>query len=67
MEDELGRGFWLKLLGICLAIGIGGMLLFALLGTAWYAWGGFATLIIFGGLLLLWAWIYDRRQTKMKY
>lgn len=67
MEDELGKGFWLKLLGICLAIGIGGMLLFALLGTAWYAWGGFATLIIFGGLLLLWAWIYDRRQTKAKY
>jgi hypothetical protein len=43
------------------------MLLFALLGTAWYAWGFFGTLILFGGILLIWAWIYDRRQTKPKY
>jgi len=64
MEDELGKGFWLKLLGICLAIGVGGMLLFALLGTAWYAWGGFATIVLFGGILLIWAWIYDHKQAK---
>jgi hypothetical protein len=64
MEEELGRGFWLKLLGICLAIGVGGLLLFGLLGTVWYAWGFFGTLIFFGGILLIWAWIYDHKQAK---
>ena len=43
------------------------MLLFALLGTAWYAWGGFATIVLFGGILLIWAWIYDHKQAKPDY
>jgi uncharacterized membrane protein len=69
MEDSesLGGKFWLSIVGICLAVGIGGLLLFLLVGAAWYRWGFFGALLFFGGILLIWAWIYDRRQAAKRY
>ena len=69
MEDDgsLGPKFWLGLMGMILGGVIAAVLLFVIFGAAWYAWGFFGTLILFGGILLIWAWIYDRRQTKPKY
>jgi hypothetical protein len=66
MDDDgsLGWRFVGSVFGICLAIGVGGFLLFWLVGTAWYAWGAFGALIFLGGMLLLGAWIYDRSVTK---
>jgi hypothetical protein len=62
--DDLGGRFWLWVIGVSLAIGIGGMLLFLLIGAVWYSWGFFGALIFFGGLALLYGWFYDRRQAK---
>jgi membrane protein implicated in regulation of membrane protease activity len=62
--DDLGGKFWLYLVGIALAIGIGGFLLFMLIGAAWYAWGPFMALVVFGALLILVGWIHDRRSQK---
>jgi hypothetical protein len=63
-DDSLGGRFWLSIIGIALLIGLGGLLIFWLLGAAWYAWGGFGALLFFGGVMILGAWIYDRRTAK---
>lgn len=66
MDDSEGLGgkFWLWVVGVCLAIGIGGILLFLLVTGAWYRWGFLGAMIFFGAILLGAAWIYDRRQAR---
>ena len=65
MDDgSLGWRFWGSIFGICLAVGVGGFLLFWLVGAAWYRWGAFGALLVLGGMLLLGAWIWDRRATR---
>lgn len=64
MDEGLGTKFWLSVVGVCLAVGIGGILLFILVSAAWYRWGFLGGMIFFGGLLLIAAWFYDRRQAK---
>ena len=64
MEEGLGAGFWLKLIGIVLAEGIAAILLSLLVAAAWYRWGAIGALIFFSALVLLWGWIYDRRHAK---
>lgn len=62
--DELGGRFWLSVVGIALAIGIGGILLFTLIGFAWYAWGFFGALIFFGIVLIGAGWLIDRSKAR---
>ena len=62
MEDGLGWKFWLWVLGVSLAVGIGGLLLFLLIGAAWYRWGFLGALILFGVIALAYGYFYDRRQ-----
>jgi membrane protein implicated in regulation of membrane protease activity len=65
MDDwELGRGFWLWVVGVSLAIGIGGMILFLLIGAVWYAWGFVGALVFFSLLFLGAAYVHDRRHQK---
>jgi hypothetical protein len=61
---ELGARFWLSLIGIAIAVGVGIMLVFWLVGATWYAWGLLGTFVFFGLLMLVPAWIYDRRHQK---
>jgi hypothetical protein len=62
MED--GRKLWLWLLGVGAAC-VGGMILvIVLIHRAWERWGAFGTLLFFFALIMLIAWIYDRRQAK---
>jgi hypothetical protein len=46
------------------AFGIGAMLLFLLVDAAWYRWGGLGALLFFSGILLVYAYFYDRRHAK---
>ena len=62
--DEVGWKFWLWVIGVALAVGIGGLLLFTLIGAVWYSWGFFGAIIFFGGISLIYAWFWDRRQAK---
>jgi hypothetical protein len=62
--DELGWKFWLWVIGISLAVGLGGMLLFLLIGAAWYSWGFFGALLFFSAIALAYAWYYDRSHAK---
>jgi hypothetical protein len=64
VDDGLGGKFWLKVVGAILAFFIGGVLLFSLIGAAWARWGGLGAMLFFFGLLLLWAWIHDRRAVR---
>ncbi len=65
MEDEgLGGKFWFKLIGIVILGGIGAMILFLLITSAWYRWGGIGAIIFFSLLVLIWGWIYDKRHQK---
>jgi hypothetical protein len=36
------------------------------MGYAWYAWGFFGMLILFGGVMILLAWLHDRRAAKRR-
>jgi hypothetical protein len=62
--DEFGWRFWLFVVGVALAIGIGGILVFTLIGAAWYAWGAFGALVFFGAILLALGWMYDRAHAR---
>jgi len=63
-DGSLGGRFWASVLGVCLAVGVGGFLLFWFVGAAWARWGFFGGLLVLGGVLLLVAYIYDRRATR---
>jgi hypothetical protein len=64
VNDELGAGFWFKLIGLVLAAGLAAILLFWLVGAAWVRWGGLGAILFFSIILLTYAYIYDRRQAK---
>ena len=64
MDDELGAGFWLKMIGVIFAIGIGGLVVFLIIGWAWYAWGFLGAFIFVAAVLALIAWMLDRSRAK---
>jgi uncharacterized membrane protein HdeD (DUF308 family) len=64
MEDGLGFKFWAGVAGVIIAAGIGMLILFLIINRTWYAWGFFGTFVVIGGLLLLIAWFYDKRQQR---
>jgi hypothetical protein len=64
---DAGFGFWLKMAGVIVLIGIACLVFFLLLDVAWAAWGGFGALLAVGAVLLLVAWIYDRRNARTDY
>jgi len=64
VDEGLGAGFWLKLVGVVIAGGIGAMLLFLLVDAAWYRWGALGALLFFCGLALAYGYVYDRRHAK---
>lgn len=52
----------MKALGAILALGLAGIILFWIIGMAWYAWGAFGALLFCFALIALVGWIYDRRH-----
>jgi hypothetical protein len=62
--DELGAGFWLKAIGVVFAIGIAGLVVFLIIGWAWYAWGFIGAFLFVGAVLAVIAWIFDRSRAK---
>ena len=64
MNDELGGKFWLRLIGLVIVFGIGALLLFLLVTSAWLKWGVFGALLFFFVILLAFGWFYDRRHER---
>jgi hypothetical protein len=64
VEEGLGAGFWLKVIGVVVLGGIAAMLTFLLFEAAWYRWGFLGAIIFFSVVLLGIAYIGDRRSQQ---
>jgi hypothetical protein len=58
----MGWAFWLKLMGGVIVVGLAVWLVLLLVGQAFVAWGAFGGMLFFIGVILLIAYIYDKRQ-----
>jgi hypothetical protein len=63
-DDRLGAGFYFKIAGVCLACAIVAIIVLRIFWRAIYAWGFFGGFLAIGGLLLIFGWIYDRRDRR---
>jgi hypothetical protein len=64
MQEGLGFGFYARLAGIAIAIGIGGLILMLIFTRALYAWGVFGLLLGLAVVLLAAGWLTDRRDAR---
>jgi hypothetical protein len=65
MDDNgLGAGFFFKIAGLVIAVGVAALIVFAIFWRAAYAFGFFGGFIIIGSVLVLLGWIYDRRNAR---
>jgi hypothetical protein len=65
MEEEgLGAKFWLGTFGVLLAAGIGIFIILLIFYRAAYAWGFVGAFLLLFAVLILIAWIWDRRRQK---
>lgn len=58
----MGGRFWVGLMASVVGIGIAVGILFLLVGASLVRWGVLGAFIVFGGLALGIAWVYDRRK-----
>jgi hypothetical protein len=63
-RERLGTKFWLALLAIAIACGVGVVLVFVLFGLAWAAWGLIGAVIAFVALAAAGSWAVDRRARR---
>ena len=63
-SEGLGFGFYAKLVGLCLGIGLIAFVILLVLARAVYAWGFLGAFAIFSIVLLAIAWMYDRREAN---
>ena len=59
-DDSLGGRFWLRVVGLILAVTIGSIAVLYLFGYAWYSWGLVGALLAFGAVVVGAAWVMDR-------
>ena len=62
--EKLGSKFYLTLIGVVFGVAIGAILVFWLFGAAWAKWGGLGALIFIGVVLILIAYVVERRQAR---
>jgi Flp pilus assembly protein TadB len=60
----LGVKFWVALLAIAVACGLGAVLVFVLFGFVWAAWGLVGAVIVFVALAAGASWVTDRRARR---
>jgi uncharacterized membrane protein YkgB len=65
MDDgSMGGRFWLRMFGILIAVGIAVILVLIFIGNALAKWGLFGGFLVIGAVLLLLAWLWDKREAK---
>jgi NhaP-type Na+/H+ and K+/H+ antiporter len=64
MDAGMGGSFWLKVFGVLVLGGIAAMLVFLLFEAVWYRWSLLGAIVVFTGVLLLIAYIGDRRSQR---
>jgi len=63
-DGSLNFGFYAKIVGVVVLGGIAAMIVFGLIGLAWYTWGLVGMFIFFCAILLGIAYFFDRRAEK---
>jgi bacteriorhodopsin len=63
-DGSLNFAFWMKVVGVIVLGGIVAMIVFGLIGWAWYTWGIVGMFIFFCAILLGIAYFFDRRAQK---
>lgn len=63
---ELGGRFWLLFIAGAIGCAIAGFAFFLLLEGAWTRWGFLGMSLFFAAILLLFGWIYDRRDKRKR-
>ena len=65
MDDgSLGGRTWLKMLGILILVAVAALLVLIFIGNALAKWGLFGGFIVIGAVLLLVAWLFDKREER---
>jgi hypothetical protein len=65
MDDgSLGGRTWLKMFAILIPVAIAVILVFIFIKNAIIRWGFLGAFIAIGVVLLLFGWLYDRREAK---
>lgn len=62
MEDGLGKGFWVKLIGGVILVGIAVFVGFVIFDKLLWGLGMLGTLLVLVIILVVVAWLYDRHQ-----
>jgi hypothetical protein len=63
-EEGLGAGFWLWIVGLAVGGVVVAVLIFMLMGWAWYSWGFFGAFALIALVSLAIGFVYDRRQER---
>lgn len=58
----MSEHFWLRMIGVIVAIGVGAAIVFLLIGAALTAWGVLGALLAIFVVILAAGWLYDRRK-----
>jgi bacteriorhodopsin len=64
--DDLGVGFWLTLIGVAVGAALGGILIFLIMGWAWYAWGLLGMLLFLGAVTVGIGYVVDKRDARRR-
>ena len=62
VDDGLGKGFWLKLIGGILLVGLAIFVGFVIFDKLLWGLGFFGALLFIVAILVVVAWLYDRHQ-----
>ena len=62
VDDGLGKGFWLKLMGGILLVGLAIFVGFVIFDKLLWGLGFFGALLFIVAILVVVAWLYDRHQ-----
>jgi uncharacterized membrane protein len=60
----MGAKFWIGFMAAVVGLGIAALLIFLLIDAAWYRWGFLGGCLALAVVLLVIAWIMDRRTAK---
>jgi len=65
-EEGVGAGTWIKLVGIIILVGLAVVLTFVFISRALFRWGFVGGFLVVGVILLIGAWLFDRREARLR-
>ena len=63
-DGSFGAGFWLKIFGTIIGVGLAVLLILLFIGNMFARWGFIGGMIVLGIVLLVSAWISDKREAR---